>query len=163
MSPEQAKGRAADRRSDVWSFGCLLFEMLAGSRAFQGDDVTDTIAAIVRGEPDWKALPATTPPALRQLIERCLTKDRVHRLPDMSVVRYILSEPGILATSPATGIAPATGPSDAATMDSRDRAALRCGHCARGPQLHAQRVFGCASYSFYCRLPVELAAAVERG
>jgi serine/threonine protein kinase len=57
MSPEQAKGRAADRRSDVWSFGCLLFELLAGSRAFQGDDVTDTIAAIVRGEPAWKALP----------------------------------------------------------------------------------------------------------
>ena len=54
MSPEQAKGRAADRRSDVWSFGCLLFELLAGSRAFQGDDVTDTIAAIVRGEPTGK-------------------------------------------------------------------------------------------------------------
>ena len=57
MSPEQAKGRAADRRSDVWSFGCLLFELLAGSRAFEGEDVTDTIAAIVRGEPNWKALP----------------------------------------------------------------------------------------------------------
>ena len=58
MSPEQAKGRAADRRSDVWSFGCLLFEMLAGSRAFDGEDITDTIAAIVRGEPNWQALPA---------------------------------------------------------------------------------------------------------
>ena len=103
MSPEQAKGRTADRRSDVWSFGCLLFELLAGSRAFQGDDVTDTIAAIVRGEPAWKELPATTPPAIRQLIERCLSKDRLQRLPDMSVVRYILSEPGILATSRATG------------------------------------------------------------
>ena len=58
MSPEQAKGRPADRRSDVWSFGCILFELLAGSRAFEGEDITDTIAAIVRGEPNWKALPA---------------------------------------------------------------------------------------------------------
>ena len=102
MSPEQAKGRTADRRSDVWSFGCLLFEMLAGSRAFQGEDVTDTIAAIVRGEPDWKTLPASTPPALRQLIERTLIKDRAERLPDMSVVRYILNEPGILMAAAAS-------------------------------------------------------------
>ena len=74
MSPEQAKGRTADRRSDVWSFGCLLFEMLAESRAFDGEDVTDIIAAIVRGEPNWKALPATTPAGLRTLIERCWSK-----------------------------------------------------------------------------------------
>ena len=97
MSPEQAKGRAADRRSDVWSFGCVLFELLTGSRAFEGEDVTDTIAAIVRGEPNWKALPPSTPPALRQLIERSLLKERTQRLPDMSVVRYILNEPGVLA------------------------------------------------------------------
>ena len=99
MSPEQAKGRSADRRSDVWSFGCMLFEMLSGSRAFEGEDVTDTIAAIVRGEPNWPALPASTPPALRQLIERTLIKDRTQRLPDMSVVRYILNEPRILAAT----------------------------------------------------------------
>ena len=97
MSPEQAKGRAADRRSDVWSFGCLLFELLTGSRAFEGEDITDTIAAIVRGEPNWKALPASTPLALRQLLERSLIKERTQRLPDMSVVRYILNEPGVLA------------------------------------------------------------------
>ena len=96
MSPEQAKGRAADRRSDVWSFGCLLFEMLAGARAFEGEDLTDTIAAIVRGEPNWQALPATTPPALRQLLQRTLVKERAERLPDMSVVRYILNQPDIL-------------------------------------------------------------------
>jgi serine/threonine protein kinase/Tol biopolymer transport system component len=92
MSPEQAKGRTADRRSDVWSFGCVLFEMLAGTRAFEGEDITDTIAAVVRGEPNWKALPATTPPALRTLIERCLLKDRTQRLADMSVVKYVLEE-----------------------------------------------------------------------
>ena len=99
MSPEQAKGRAADRRSDVWSFGCLLFEMLSGSRAFDGEDITDTIAAIVRGEPNMNALPAATPPGLRRLLERCLIKDRTQRLPDMSVVRYILNEPDVLSSA----------------------------------------------------------------
>src|SRR5258706_2096387 len=58
MSPEQAKGRAADKRSDIWAFGCVLFEMLTGKRAFEGDDVSDTLAAVLRGEPDWNALPA---------------------------------------------------------------------------------------------------------
>jgi Tol biopolymer transport system component len=116
MSPEQAKGRAADRRSDVWSFGCVLFELLAGTRAFEGEDVTDTIAAIVRGEPNWKALPATTPPALRQLIERTLIKDRSQRLADMSVVRYILSEPQVLgAGGPATAVAATPGAATAVT------------------------------------------------
>jgi serine/threonine-protein kinase len=104
MSPEQAKGRAADRRSDVWSFGCMLFEMLAGARPFDGDDVTETIAAIVRGEPNWKALPATTPANLRGLIEHCLVKDRAERLADMSVVRYVLNERPA-AVSPGAGAA----------------------------------------------------------
>jgi eukaryotic-like serine/threonine-protein kinase len=108
MSPEQAKGRAADRRSDVWSFGCLLFEMLAGARAFEGEDVTDTIAAIVRGDPNWQALPASTPPALRQLLQRTLIKERAERLTDMSVVRYILNEPNIL-TPAAQGVTPPHG------------------------------------------------------
>ena len=61
MSPEQAKGRLADKRSDVWAFGCVLYEMLTGKRAFEGDDVSDTLAAVLRGEPDWGALPADTP------------------------------------------------------------------------------------------------------
>jgi serine/threonine protein kinase/Tol biopolymer transport system component len=118
MSPEQAKGRPADRRSDVWSFGCLLFELLAGSRAFDGEDITDTIAAIVRGEPNMKALPATTTPALRQLVERCLVKDRTQRLSDMSVVRYILNEPGILD---ATAVTPVTA---TGVTGSRNRGTL---------------------------------------
>lgn len=96
MSPEQARGRPTDKRSDVWAFGCLLFEMLSGKRAFEGEDVTDTLAAIVRGEPDWSVLPAGTPPVLRALIERCLVKDRGQRLPNMSVVRFILDEPASL-------------------------------------------------------------------
>src|SRR5574338_517485 len=69
MSPEQAKGRAADKRSDVWAFGCLLFEMLTGRRPFEGEDVSDTIASVLRGEPDWNALPASLAPAIRLMIE----------------------------------------------------------------------------------------------
>src|SRR5262249_39948884 len=61
MSPEQAKGRAADKRSDIWAFGCVLYEMLTGRRAFDGDDVSDTLAAVLRGEPDWSAIPKDTP------------------------------------------------------------------------------------------------------
>jgi serine/threonine-protein kinase len=92
MAPEQAKGRPVDRRADVWAFGCVLYEMLTGRRAFEGEDITDTLAAIVRGEPDWARLPAGLPPTARVLIERCLIKDRTDRLADMSVVRFLLSD-----------------------------------------------------------------------
>jgi serine/threonine protein kinase len=72
MAPEQAKGRPADKRSDVWAFGCVLFEMLTGTRVFEGEDVSDTLAAILRGEPNWTALPANTPAPIRRLLRRCL-------------------------------------------------------------------------------------------
>jgi eukaryotic-like serine/threonine-protein kinase len=80
MAPEQARGRAVDRRADVWAFGCVLYEMLTGRRAFEGDEVTDTLAAILRGEPSWTALPASTPRALQRLLRRCLQKDPRQRL-----------------------------------------------------------------------------------
>jgi Tol biopolymer transport system component len=105
MSPEQAKGRAADKRSDVWSFGCVLFEMLAGKRAFEGEDVSDTLAAILRGEPDWNALPAAVPPHVRRIAERCLRKDRKARIPDFAVVRYSLDEPDVHGSSPRAAAA----------------------------------------------------------
>ena len=104
MSPEQAKGRAADKRSDVWGFGCVLYEMLTGRRAFDGEDITETLAAIVRGEPDWTGLPAAVPPPVRELVERCLVKNRAERLSDMSVARYLLTA---RAQSGSTAIAPA--------------------------------------------------------
>ena len=72
MSPEQARGQAVDRRADIWSFGCVLYEILAGKRVFEGDRVSDTLAAVLRAEPDWDAVPADTPPRLRDLIRRCL-------------------------------------------------------------------------------------------
>ncbi len=111
MPPEQAKGRAVDRRADVWAFGCVLYEMLTGRRAFEGEDITDTLAAIVRGEPDWTRLPAGLPPNVRVLLERCLIKDRADRLPDMSVVRFLLSDTAkTLSGGPAPAPASVTVP-----------------------------------------------------
>ena len=92
MAPEQAKGRPADKRSDIWAFACVLFEMLTGRRAFEGEDVTDTIAAIVRGEPAWNALPAGVPDPIKLLLRRGLEKDRSVRLSDVGTVRFLLSD-----------------------------------------------------------------------
>src|SRR5688500_16286555 len=75
MSPEQARGGAVDKRADIWAFGCLLYEMLTGKRPFDGETISDTLAAVLRGEVSWSALPATTPPALRKLLAHCLEKD----------------------------------------------------------------------------------------
>ncbi|HSC29918.1 MAG TPA: serine/threonine-protein kinase, partial [Vicinamibacterales bacterium] len=83
MSPEQARGRPVDRRTDVWAFGCVLYEMLTGRRAFEGDEVTDVLARIIEREPDMNALPPSTPVAIRRLLRRCLEKDRGRRLADL--------------------------------------------------------------------------------
>jgi Tol biopolymer transport system component len=92
MSPEQARGRAVDRRADVWSFGVLLWEMLTGRSLFAGDTMTDVIAAVMTKEPDLGALPAATPRAVRQLVGRCLRKDPRTRLPDIGAARLELAE-----------------------------------------------------------------------
>jgi Tol biopolymer transport system component len=84
MSPEQARGLAVDKRTDVWAFGCVLFEMLSGRRPFEGDTVTDTFARILEREPEWGLLPVDTPPHVRSLIERCLRKDPRKRLHDIA-------------------------------------------------------------------------------
>jgi serine/threonine protein kinase/Tol biopolymer transport system component len=93
MAPEQARGRPVDRRADIWAFGCVLYEMLTGARPFSGDDLTETLAAIVRDAPDLARLPAATPPAIRTLIERCLEKDPRERLRDIGEARVALSRP----------------------------------------------------------------------
>src|SRR5882672_9733848 len=108
MSPEQAKGRAVDKRSDVWAFGCVLFEMLTGKRAFEGEDVSDTLAAVLRGEPDWDALPATTPAPIGTLLRGCLEKDRKERVPDIAVARLDIKE--ALAIPAGSGAASAGAP-----------------------------------------------------
>ena len=104
MSPEQARGRPADKRSDVWAFGCVLYEMLAGKRAFEGDDATEIIAAVVRAEPDWNALPADATPAVRKLLKRCLEKDRKVRIPDLSVVRFLMADADSVSMADGAGV-----------------------------------------------------------
>jgi Tol biopolymer transport system component len=92
MAPEQARGKPVDKRADIWAFGCVLYEMLTGSRPFVGEDVTDTLAAIVRADPDWSALPAETPTVIRTLLRRSLEKDRRERLPDIGAARLELKD-----------------------------------------------------------------------
>jgi eukaryotic-like serine/threonine-protein kinase len=104
MSPEQAKGRAADKRCDIWAFGCVLYEMLAGQRAFEGADVSDTLAAILRSEPTWTALPVTTPAPMRKLLRRCLEKDRRRRLADIADARLEIDD-ALAARAAADGAA----------------------------------------------------------
>src|SRR5262245_10427907 len=106
MSPEQAKGRPADKRSDVWAFGCVLYEMLTGARAFAGDDISDTLAAVLRGEPDWRVLPTATPASIRRLLRRCLEKDRRRRLSDVADARLEIEE-ALTAPTFETSTAPA--------------------------------------------------------
>ncbi len=90
MSPEQARGGAIDKRTDIWAFGCVLFEMLTGRRPFEAESTTDTIAKILERDPDWTALPAGTPEAVRKLLRRCLNKDAGERLRDIADARLEL-------------------------------------------------------------------------
>jgi serine/threonine-protein kinase len=90
MSPEQAKGQAVDKRADIWAFGCVLFEMLSGKRAFSGETFTDTLAAVVTAEPNWNTLPSETPTRIQGLLRRCLTKDPKQRLRDIGDAEYEL-------------------------------------------------------------------------
>jgi serine/threonine-protein kinase len=101
MAPEQARGKAVDRRADIWAFGCVLFEMLSGAQPFGGDSVTDVLSAIVSKEPDWARLPAGTPAALRALLTRCLDKDPRRRLRDIGEARVLLERPLDAAASAA--------------------------------------------------------------
>jgi eukaryotic-like serine/threonine-protein kinase len=92
MSPEQAKGKTADRRADVWAFGVVLYELLTGKQAFQGEDVTEVLAAVVMKEPALEALPAKTPPAIRNLVRRCLEKPLRRRLPHIGEARMVIED-----------------------------------------------------------------------
>jgi hypothetical protein len=107
MSPEQARGKAVDRRTDIWAFGCVLYELLTGKQAFQGEDATDILAAVVRAEPDWEALPAATPLQVRSLLRRCLQKDKTLRLQAAGDARIEIQEaltaPIAAATTAASG------------------------------------------------------------
>jgi Tol biopolymer transport system component len=113
MSPEQARGKAVDKRTDIWAFGCVLFEMLTARPAFRGETVSDTIAAVLEREPDWSAPPAPIPDGVRRLLQRCLEKDPKRRLRDIGDARLEIEEavaamassPGV--TAPARASSPA--------------------------------------------------------
>ena len=92
MSPEQARGKTVDRRTDIWAFGCVLYEMLVGRRIFEGDEVSDVLAFILTTEPGWSALPPGTPTAIRRLLRRCLQKDRGRRLDSAADARIEIDE-----------------------------------------------------------------------
>jgi serine/threonine-protein kinase len=101
MSPEQARGKPVDKRTDIWAFGCCLYEALTGCRPYQGETGSDTLAKILATEPGWEKLPAGTPPRLRELLELCLAKDARHRLHDIADARLEL---GRIAINPNLGL-----------------------------------------------------------
>ena len=151
MSPEQAKGRPADKRSDVWAFGAVLYEMLSGQRAFKGDDIADTLAAVLRQDIDWNALPRVAARVVRRLIARCLDRDVRRRLRDIGEARIALDGPVEIrrrnrSRRVTSSAAPAPGSSDGPRRARRwaarrrralvrrsrnDTAAARCGSVFR--------------------------------
>ena len=110
MSPEQARGKPVDRRTDIWSFGCVLYECLSGVKLFQGETVSDSLAAILRKDPDWSLLPDSTPPMVRLMLRRCLTRDPRKRLQDAGDARIELEQAIEDPRGASLGIAPATEP-----------------------------------------------------
>ncbi|HET9793244.1 MAG TPA: protein kinase [Thermoanaerobaculia bacterium] len=155
MSPEQARGKAIDKRTDIWAFGCILFECFSGRRCFAGESVSDAIASILLREPDWAALPADTPPAIRELLQRCLQKDPNHRLRDIGDARLAIEE--VLAgieprRSSASGMRPASPAGNrgrllaaaavaaAAVIAIAAALAYRSAHSARSPEPAGKRL-----------------------
>ena len=126
MAPEQARGKAVDKRADIWAFGCVLYEMLTGTRAFAGDDVSEVLASVLAREPDWARLPADLSPALGTYIRRCLHKNPKQRIADAQDVRLALE--GAFET--ASSAARRTGGCACVAA----RRARRCrGRCSRAP------------------------------
>ncbi len=111
MSPEQARGKALDKRTDIWSFGCVLFEMLTGQKTFQGELISDVLASVLKTEPDFDSLPPNVHPRIRELLRRCLQKDPKKRLHDIAdgrlEIEEVLADPGGVLQAPVSIVAPA--------------------------------------------------------
>ena len=116
MSPEQAKGKQVNKSTDIWAFGVVLYELLTGKQAFEGEDIGDILATVVKSEPDWSRLPESTPPAIQTLLRRCLRKDRRQRLQDATGIRIEIEE---ALAAPATAAAPAAVPAKSRRWLSR--------------------------------------------
>ena len=121
MSPEQARGRAVDRRADVWAFGAVLFEMMSGRRAFSGENVSETLAEVMKSEPSWQSLPSYVPAHLVRLIRQCLVKDPRQRIRDMGDVRLALE--GAFETTGTPTVSDGAG----RAMDAHRGVSPRCG------------------------------------
>jgi serine/threonine-protein kinase len=117
MSPEQARGKSVDKRTDIWAFGCVLYELLTGKQAFHGEDITEILAAVVKSEPDWSCLPETTPVAIRLLLRRCFQKDKTLRMQSAGDARIEIQE---ALTAAPTAVAATAAP---ATRSWRERVA----------------------------------------
>ena len=138
MSPEQARGHPVDARTDIWAFGCVLYEMLTGRRTFDGQTMSDTIARILERDPDWAALPRAIPPPVRDLLKRCLNKDPSGRPADLTPVRAVLDRARAAGARPARSRA--IGRWHAALPSPwRSRA---CGGFARSTDAHGFVVLG---------------------
>ena len=146
MAPEQARGKIVDRRVDIWSFGCVLYELLTGRRVFEGEEITDVLARLIEREPDWSAMPADTPHEVRRLLARCLTKDPKARLRDIGEARVAIDE--LLA-----GKAPAPAPAEARPAVGPRAAWLRLAPWGLAA------VFGLAATILSLRTPVAPAAS----
>src|SRR5262245_7869201 len=110
MAPEQAKGRPVDKRSDIWAFGCVLYEMLTGSRPFEAEDIAETLAFVLTKEPDWTKLPPQVPAGVSAVLRRCLVKDRRHRIGDIAAVKFAFDESASLSSSERAAPPPAHEP-----------------------------------------------------
>ena len=162
MSPEQAKGREADKRADVWAFGCVLYEMLSGRQPFHGSAITEVLAAVIHTEPDWSALPAAVPGTVRRLLRRCLQKDPRKRLHDIADARLDIDEAADDAASPSGGGARAP----VGQRHSVDRGRRARGHCWLPAIWSATRARPAASRSpmrVMVALPPATTIALSRG
>ena len=128
MSPEQARGKAVDKRADIWAFGCVLYEMLTARRAFAGDEVSDTLASVLAREPDWALLPATVPAVLGTYLRRCLHKEPRQRIHDIADVRLALE--GAFETAPGNAGSQGQDPADVTPRSMRRW--LPCAECLDG-------------------------------
>lgn len=121
MSPEQAKGKQLDRRTDIWSFGCVLYETLCGKQAFTGETSSDILAAVIRGEPEWSALPSFTPPRIIELIHRCLQKEPKQRLQAIGEARIAIEQ--VISGAGDTALGAASGAGTQSTLNAPQQAA----------------------------------------
>ena len=138
MSPEQARGKPVDKRTDVWAFGAVFYEMLTAKQAFAGDDIADAIASVMKTTPDWTALPADVPPHVVTLIQRCLDKDRTSRISDVAVARFLLSENASLSgISGVAGVPAGAIAGSSTTTPSRSSSAVPTAAAGRPWRLFA--------------------------